>query len=306
MLQLPINNSSFRGSHSSLRGNHSSRRWNYSSHRGIHSSLREIQSSLRETHSSLHGIHPSLRGIHSSRRGIYFLHHNLISSLRGILLLPIFLSSSPTFFLFSPSSPWVKPNAETRALLSVSGNAPETSTMKEAEDEMFRRDTQDKNPYHLREDMITYITSPNQADRTAASILHYLKEDNHEYNYVGFDVEGTSDPKTRQKTPPETLQLYTVAGDNKRATIYQMKKIAPRKSLPRDLEELLRKNSWTSSPNSAIGAISPSRTSSKCQCWKLISPFSQSSSLSTTSTLRISTLWFGRLLIAWNWTWHLQ
>ena len=104
---------------------------------------------------------------------------------------------------------------------------------------MFRRDTQDKNPYHLREDMITYITSPNQADRTAASILHYLKEDNHEYNYVGFDVEGTSDPKTRRKTPPETLQLYTVAGDNKRATIYQMKKIAPRKSLPRDLEELL-------------------------------------------------------------------
>ena len=108
----------------------------------------------------------------------------------------------------------------------------------EAENEMYRRDTHSRRPFHLGEDRITYIASPEHADRTAASILFFLKEDNRDYNYVGFDVEGTSKPGSFQSTP-ETLQLYTVAGETKRATIFQLNKVATRKHLPRDLEKLL-------------------------------------------------------------------
>ena len=108
----------------------------------------------------------------------------------------------------------------------------------EAKDEMFRRDTQRKEPFHLAEDRIQYVVSPGIADRVSASILFSIEADKKDYNYIGFDVEGTSQPGRYSKAP-ETLQLYTVADGMKRATIFQINKIAKNRRLPRDLEKLL-------------------------------------------------------------------
>ena len=108
----------------------------------------------------------------------------------------------------------------------------------ETGEEMYRRDTLRKEPFHLAEEFIQHITSPEVADRVAGSILFSIDKDKKDFNYIGFDVEGTSKPGYYNKSP-ETLQLYTVADGMKRATIYQLNKVAKNKRLPRDLEKLL-------------------------------------------------------------------
>ena len=111
----------------------------------------------------------------------------------------------------------------------------------ETGEEMYRRDTNKKKPFHLAEDRIQYVTSPEAADRVAGSILHSIEADEKEFDYIGFDVEGTSKPGSYSNTP-ETLQLYTVAEGMKRATIYQLNKITKNKRLPHILEKLLSRS----------------------------------------------------------------
>ena len=107
----------------------------------------------------------------------------------------------------------------------------------EAKDEMFRRD-REKDLYHLADDRIEYVNSPSIADRVCGSILHSIKEEKRDFNYIGYDVEGTNRPGVF-KTTPETLQLYTVADGIKRATVFQINKVVTKNRLPRNLELLL-------------------------------------------------------------------
>ena len=50
---------------------------------------------------------------------------------------------------------------------------------------MYQRDTKKRKPFHLAEDRIQYITSPEVADRVAGSILHSIEVDEKDFNYIG-------------------------------------------------------------------------------------------------------------------------
>ena len=78
----------------------------------------------------------------------------------------------------------------------------------ESEDEMFRRDFRDKVRYTIPFDIIIYIDSTAKAEEHMGNLVPALS--NQEYIYFGFDVEGTSNPKSSSSDPSfETLQLHT-------------------------------------------------------------------------------------------------
>ena len=111
----------------------------------------------------------------------------------------------------------------------------------EAEDEMFHRDFKAKKKYAIPQEIIVYIDSPAKANQHLAELMEALKKENQEFNYFGFDVEGTSDPKSRSKEKIfETLQLHTEIGDRKYNYVFQLNRFGKNNTLPRELESLLK------------------------------------------------------------------
>ena len=101
----------------------------------------------------------------------------------------------------------------------------------EAEDKMFDRDFKIKPRYTIPFDIIVYVDSSAKANEHLEKLIPALS--NQEYNFFGFDVEGTSDPKSRSKDASfETLQLHTEIGERKFSYVFQLNRFGKRDVLP--------------------------------------------------------------------------
>ena len=104
---------------------------------------------------------------------------------------------------------------------------------------MFRRDFRDKVRYTIPFDIIIYIDSTAKAEEHMGNLVPALS--NQEYIYFGFDVEGTSNPKSSSSDPSfETLQLHTEIDTRKFNFIFQLNRFGKRSILPPQLEFVLK------------------------------------------------------------------
>ena len=114
---------------------------------------------------------------------------------------------------------------ETRDLARAKQRAEER-----VEEDLHLQEIEKKAAYSLPQDIIRNPSSPEAADQLTASLNEAMRKDDRRYYLVGFDVEGTSDPKSYSAVKNfETFQTYTQVGEQKFAFVYQNKRIIQKK-----------------------------------------------------------------------------
>ena len=109
----------------------------------------------------------------------------------------------------------------------------------EAEDIMFDRDFKAKPRYTIPFDIIVYVESSATTNEHLGKLIPALADQ--EYNFFGFDVEGTSNPKSTSKDDYfNTLQLHTEIEGRKFNYVFQLNRIGKSSVLPQQLETLLK------------------------------------------------------------------